>query len=109
MATNEAVHTYAVSGVGVPNAYGLVALGKARIAVNTTFTSMLEIRNPFNRSLQIVEAYTSDDDLHVDVPAADLSLTHLNLNLSTNSSRAQRMNQTSGGKLKEIWVKIISL
>lgn len=50
------------------NKYGLKTIKNARIPLNTTFTSLLKLHNPLNHSLQVTEIYTSDDDLHVDLP-----------------------------------------
>lgn len=33
---------------------------------------MIQLHNPLNRSLQVAEVFTSDDDLHIDVPPASL-------------------------------------
>lgn len=82
--TNEGVVTYGLAGVGIANAYRVSCVSmagadytsdcmrKGRIPVNTTFTSMIQLHNPLNRSLQVAEVFTSDDDLHVDVPPASL-------------------------------------
>lgn len=52
------------------NAYGLRGVKHARIALNTTFAHTIRLRNPLDRALEVVEVYTSDDDLHVDLPPA---------------------------------------
>ena len=57
-----------MSGFGVTNKYGLKTIKNARSPLNTTFTSLLKLHNPLNHSLQVTEIYTSDDDLHVDLP-----------------------------------------
>ena len=98
------------------NKYGLKTIKNARIPLNTTFTSLLKLHNPLNHSLQVTEIYTSDDDLHVDLPPllddddideeaviAELqnSFTKVNGYNSSQRKRIDISNQT-----RRLWVNI---
>ncbi len=55
-------------GTGIENQFGLAPLTNIRIPINTTYTSLIKLRNPTQYPLQIIEIYSSDDDLHLDLP-----------------------------------------
>ena len=55
-------------GVGIPNSFRLKPILNARIPLNSSFTSLIRLHNPYNFSLQVLEIYTSDDDLHLELP-----------------------------------------
>lgn len=40
--------------------------------MNTTFTSVINLHNPTKEFLQVTEVYTSDDDLHLQVPNTEI-------------------------------------
>ena len=56
-----------------------------RIPLNTSFTSLIHLHNPHNATLQILEIYSSDDDLHLEIPTYPLHLDS-NSNLLTHST-----------------------
>lgn len=66
--TNKGIIKYNVQGAGIENIYKLKPVLNARILLNTSFTSHLHLHNPHNYSLQVVEIFTSDDDLHLEMP-----------------------------------------
>lgn len=65
--TNKGIIKYTVNGIGARNPYRLKPILNARIPINSSFSSQLLLHNPHNVSLQVMEIYTSDDDLHVDL------------------------------------------
>ena len=79
--TNKGIIKFIVMGVGVPNDYKLRPILNARIPLNSSFTSLIQLHNPNNFSLQVLEIYTSDDDLHLELPAAHLDSTTLSNSL----------------------------
>ncbi len=70
--TNKGIIKFKVMGVGVENVYRLKPTLNARVPVNSSFTSIINFYNPHNTTLQILEIYTSDDDLHVELPLSQL-------------------------------------
>lgn len=66
--TNKGIIKYNVQGAGIENIYKLKPVLNARILLNTSFTSHIHLHNPHNYSLQVVEIFTSDDDLHLEMP-----------------------------------------
>ena len=65
--TNKGIIKYTVNGMGVRNPYRLKPILNARIPLNSSFSSQIVLHNPHNVSLQVMEIYTSDDDLHVEI------------------------------------------
>ena len=57
-----------VQGFSVQNKYNLKPILNVHIPINTSFTSLIKLHNPHNSTLQVVEMYTSDDDLHIELP-----------------------------------------
>ena len=68
--TNKGIIKYTVTGAGTPNSYRLKSIANARIPINSSFHTNMVLHNPHNRSLQILEIYTSDDDSHLELPFA---------------------------------------
>lgn len=60
--------TYQVFGVGIPNPYRLRPFIGARVPVNSSFSPLINIHNPFSEPLQVVEMYSSGGDLHLELP-----------------------------------------
>jgi len=58
-----------VQGIGIDNIYKIKPILNVRIPLNTSFTSLISLHNPHNTTLQILEIYSSDDDLHLEIPA----------------------------------------
>lgn len=65
--TNKGFIKYTVNGIGIANPYKLKPILNARIPINTSFTSQIKLHNPLNVSIQVIEMYTSDDDLHIEL------------------------------------------
>lgn len=57
-----------VKGTGIKNEHKLKPILNARIPLNASFTSVVNLHNPTNEFLQVTEIYTSDDDLHLELP-----------------------------------------
>lgn len=83
---------------------------------------MIRLHNPFNNSLQVNEVYTSDDDLHLALPAINEQLetnsfgiqqmNNLNLKVSHLGKLHQRTNQKRmefSNRNKEFWVLLTKL
>ncbi|CAF0705610.1 unnamed protein product [Brachionus calyciflorus] len=66
--TNKGIFKYIVKGTGIKNEYKLKPILNARIPINTSFSSIVEFHNPTSVHLQITEIYSSDDDLHLELP-----------------------------------------
>ncbi|TRY89294.1 hypothetical protein DNTS_003463 [Danionella cerebrum] len=66
--SHHGVFTYQVFGVGIPNPYRLRPFVGARVPVNSSFSPLISIFNPFSEPLQVVQMYTSGGDLHLELP-----------------------------------------
>ncbi|XP_057696827.1 transmembrane protein 131 isoform X2 [Corythoichthys intestinalis] len=66
--SNHGVFTYQVFGVGIPNPYRLRPFVGARVPVNSSFSPLINIHNPYSEPLQVVEMYSSGGDLHLELP-----------------------------------------
>jgi hypothetical protein len=97
--TNKGIIKFKVMGVGVENLYKLKPILNARIPVNSSYTTVINLYNPHNTSLQILEIFTSDDDLHIEFPTMLLDYHQSNdmLNLETkihNSNLSSSSNES---------------
>uniref|UniRef100_A0A8C4HI46 Transmembrane protein 131 n=1 Tax=Dicentrarchus labrax TaxID=13489 RepID=A0A8C4HI46_DICLA len=66
--SHHGVFTYQVFGVGIPNPYRLRPFIGARVPVNSSFSPLIHIHNPYSEPLQVVEMYSSGGDLHLELP-----------------------------------------
>ncbi|XP_077440164.1 transmembrane protein 131 isoform X2 [Vanacampus margaritifer] len=66
--SHHGVFTYQVFGVGIPNPYRLRPFVGARVPVNSSFSPLIYIHNPYSEPLQVVEMYSSGGDLHLELP-----------------------------------------
>lgn len=66
--SDHGVFTYQVFGVGIPNPYRLRPFIGARVPVNSSFSPLINIHNPYSEPLQVVEMYSSGGDLHLELP-----------------------------------------
>uniref|UniRef100_A0A3Q2VK07 Transmembrane protein 131 n=1 Tax=Haplochromis burtoni TaxID=8153 RepID=A0A3Q2VK07_HAPBU len=66
--SHHGVFTYQVFGVGIPNPYRLRPFIGARVPVNSSFSPLINIHNPYGEPLQVVEMYSSGGDLHLELP-----------------------------------------
>lgn len=102
--------------MGVYNIYRLKPILNARIPINSTFTTLIKLHNPTNRSLQVTEVYTSDDDLHLELPPIggfnddnEYSLNHGWLDKDKNQNRNNNQPKNHkrldmSNKTKQFWV-----
>uniref|UniRef100_A0A915Q3R3 Transmembrane protein 131-like N-terminal domain-containing protein n=1 Tax=Setaria digitata TaxID=48799 RepID=A0A915Q3R3_9BILA len=60
--------TYSVKGKGKSNAYRIRPVVGAKIPVNGTLVSPVQLHNPHPTALRVTEIYTSDGDLHLELP-----------------------------------------
>jgi hypothetical protein len=44
----------------------------AKININSSYTTSIEFYNPNNEALKITEIFTSDDDLHLELPVINI-------------------------------------
>lgn len=84
--TNKGIIKFIVKGIGVPNSFRLSPILNARIPLNSSYTSLIKLHNPHSFPLQVVEIYTSDDDLHVELPSYMDSLLRFGDSRSISSS-----------------------
>ena len=61
-----------VSGNGYSNEYKLKTNINAKINLNSSYTTSIEFYNPNNEALKITEIFTSDDDLHLELPVINI-------------------------------------
>ncbi|EJD75483.1 transmembrane protein [Loa loa] len=60
--------TYSVKGKGKGSPYRIRPLVGAKIPVNGTLVSPVQLHNPHPTTLRVTEVYTSDVDLHLELP-----------------------------------------
>ncbi|VDM37502.1 unnamed protein product [Toxocara canis] len=60
--------TYTVRGRGASNPYRIRPFVGARMPLNGTFVSPVQVHNPHSSTLRITEMYTSGGDLHLELP-----------------------------------------
>jgi hypothetical protein len=102
--TSGGLLRYSVSGTGVRNRYGLYPVQGARVPLNSTYTHLIRLHNPTNHPLQVLEIYTSDDDLHLELPATfDAELSNDSTPASKRSSSTTTDN--SSGSDEQLFVK----
>ncbi|XP_068599286.1 transmembrane protein 131 [Brachionichthys hirsutus] len=73
--SHHGVFTYQVFGVGIPNPYRLRPFIGARVPVNSSFSPLIHIHNPYSEPLQVVEMYSSGGDLHLELPTGQQGAT----------------------------------
>ncbi|GFS24444.1 transmembrane protein 131-like isoform X4, partial [Elysia marginata] len=59
---------YQVFGVGIPNPYRLRPYLGARVPINSSFTPVIQMHNPYSTRLQVLEMFASEGDLHLELP-----------------------------------------
>ncbi|CAF4379348.1 unnamed protein product, partial [Didymodactylos carnosus] len=69
--SNQGIFHYSVLGTGLPNPFRLRPYVGVHIPLNTSYQQFIRLHNPYNRTLEITEVYTSDDDLVIVPPAID--------------------------------------
>ncbi|XP_005095325.1 transmembrane protein 131 isoform X2 [Aplysia californica] len=62
---------YQVFGVGIPNPYRLRPYLGARVPINSSFTPVIQMHNPYSTSLQVLEMFASEGDLHLELPSGE--------------------------------------
>lgn len=65
-----------VRGRGASNPYRLRPFVGARVPLNGTFVSAVQLHNPHASTLRITEMYTSGGDLHLELPDVAPDTTH---------------------------------
>ncbi|PIK44908.1 putative transmembrane protein [Apostichopus japonicus] len=66
--SNKGSAPYQVFGIGVPNPYRLRPILGARVPLNTSFSPLINMHNPYSSGLMITEMYSSGGDLHLELP-----------------------------------------
>nr|XP_006822281.1 PREDICTED: transmembrane protein 131-like [Saccoglossus kowalevskii] len=69
--TNKGLFPYQVFGVGIPNPYRLRPFLGARVPVNTSFSPLINMHNPYSETIQVTEMYSSGGDLHLELPTGE--------------------------------------
>ncbi|RUS80317.1 hypothetical protein EGW08_011918, partial [Elysia chlorotica] len=62
---------YQVFGVGIPNPYRLRPYLGARVPINSSFTPVIQMHNPYSTRLQVLEMFASEGDLHLELPTGE--------------------------------------
>ncbi|XP_061164811.1 transmembrane protein 131-like isoform X1 [Saccostrea echinata] len=70
--TSVGSFSYNVFGVGIPNPYRLRPYLGAKVPLNSSFSPIIKIHNPFSSTLQVTEMFSSEGDLHLELPSGDL-------------------------------------
>ncbi|XP_072040458.1 transmembrane protein 131-like isoform X2 [Amphiura filiformis] len=63
---------YQVFGVGVPNPYRLRPFLGAKVPINTSYSPLINMHNPYSSGLMVTEIYSSGGDLHLELPTGSL-------------------------------------
>ncbi|KAL5012217.1 hypothetical protein ScPMuIL_010768 [Solemya velum] len=69
--TSQGSFKYQVFGKGIPNPYRLRPYLGARVPVNTSFTPIINMHNPHSATLQVLEMFSSEGDLHLELPGGE--------------------------------------
>ncbi|XP_071504186.1 transmembrane protein 131-like, partial [Diadema antillarum] len=67
--TSAGTTPYQVFGTGVPNPYRLRPFLGARVPLNSSFSPLIKMHNPFSSGLMVTEMYSSGGDLHLELPS----------------------------------------
>ncbi|XP_052077045.1 transmembrane protein 131-like isoform X3 [Mytilus californianus] len=70
--TSHGSFTFHVFGVGIPNPYRLRPYLGAKVPLNSSYSPLIKIHNPHGSTLQILEMFASEGDLHLELPTGDL-------------------------------------
>ncbi|XP_052281424.1 LOW QUALITY PROTEIN: transmembrane protein 131-like [Dreissena polymorpha] len=62
---------YQVFGVGTSNPYRLRPYLGARVPVNRSFAPLINMHNPHSTTLQVLEIFSSEGDLHLELPTGE--------------------------------------
>lgn len=62
--------------MGVSNPYRLKPLLGARVPVNTSYSPIISMHNPFSNSLHVVEMFSSGGSLHLELPTGAAEASH---------------------------------
>lgn len=108
--TNKGIIKYNVQGIGINNEYKLKPILNARIPVNTSFTSLINFHNPHNSTMEVLEIYTSDDDMHIEMPDhlenslnSDKTRTSEQLKMLILNNASKKRNTTNMIKEEKYW------
>ncbi|XP_071786597.1 transmembrane protein 131-like [Asterias amurensis] len=66
--TSAGTCPYQVFGVGVPNPYRLRPFLGARVPINTSYSPLITMHNPYSSGLMVTEMYSSGGELHLELP-----------------------------------------
>ncbi|KAK3100282.1 hypothetical protein FSP39_017460 [Pinctada imbricata] len=69
--TSAGSFTYHVFGVGIPNPYRVRPYLGAKVPLNSSFSSLIQIHNPHGSTLQVIEMFSSEGDLHLELPTGE--------------------------------------
>ncbi|OWF37267.1 transmembrane protein 131-like isoform X2 [Mizuhopecten yessoensis] len=70
--TSQGPVTYHVFGVGIPNPYRLRPYLGAKVPLNSSFSPVIQMHNPHSSMLQVLEMFSSEGDLHLELPTGEL-------------------------------------
>ncbi|XP_038063228.1 transmembrane protein 131-like [Patiria miniata] len=66
--TSAGTCPYQVFGVGVPNPYRLRPFLGAKVPINTSYSPLITMHNPYSSGLMVTEMYSSGGELHLELP-----------------------------------------
>ncbi|XP_070197652.1 transmembrane protein 131-like isoform X2 [Littorina saxatilis] len=66
---------YQVFGVGIPNPFRLRPYLGARVPINNSFSPVIQMHNPYGSKIQVVEMFSSEGDLHLELPSGEREAT----------------------------------
>ncbi|KAF2902396.1 hypothetical protein ILUMI_03793 [Ignelater luminosus] len=70
--TTEGHFKYQVKGASVSSPYRLRPIVGIKLPLNTTFSPLIKMYNPYTEPIQIVEIYSSGGDFHLELPSGEL-------------------------------------
>ncbi|KAL3880716.1 hypothetical protein ACJMK2_032934, partial [Sinanodonta woodiana] len=69
--TSQGSYKYQVFGVGIPNPYRVRPYLGAKVPLNSSFSPLINLHNPHSSPLQVLEMFSSEGDLHLELPSGD--------------------------------------
>ncbi|KAK4886769.1 hypothetical protein RN001_003040 [Aquatica leii] len=70
--TTDGHFKYQVKGASVSSPYRLRPIVGIKLPLNTTFSPLIHMYNPYTEPIQIVEIYSSGGDFHLELPSGEL-------------------------------------
>ncbi|KAF5302357.1 hypothetical protein FQA39_LY10396 [Lamprigera yunnana] len=70
--TTDGHFKYQVKGASISSPYRLRPIVGVKLPLNTTFSPLINMYNPYTEPIQIMEIYSSGGDFHLELPSGEL-------------------------------------